>query len=584
MKGRRFLVWEGVGLLGLLALALAAAPTQAQVLRTNLVSVDAKELSNVVQLTFAADGVLDWRYGRGYGSGDTDRINISFPGAQNAVGRTFIDVGIDPVSYVSIRVSEQAAARGGVGLEVQIVLSRKASVTVDSSDDKQKVFVQVKKPVTTGTVEVPGAAGAEAAERIQVSIKDGLLYVEAANADIHNLLAEIAQVAGVEIAVDDEVQHRVNITLPGLPVDQVMAAIAAGYGLSFENTEGVYRFSAGLAEQLSTYPLSETESFRLRYLTASEASRLLPLFILPYLRPNIAQNAMVITAPRQMLEKVREDLAKIDQPPPQIMIEVLVVELTDTGASELKAALNWQNAYTTATSDSGTGEITYSTVGALPRDFEAALKLLVDQGKARIRSNPRIAATNGKQARVFVGFTRFIQVEISYGGVIQRRIQSVDVGVELVITPWTGGNKEITTGFTTQVSNIRSLDPVTRLPTLTTRRAGTTVRTRDGDTVVIGGLTQAQEFVTRRKIPFFGDLPLVGPFFRSLSKDTKNTELLIFVTPRVLSEGHLPAAEEEATKERFLGKPTGEGASQAHGAESPPTGPAADTQSTPGAG
>jgi type IV pilus assembly protein PilQ len=196
--------------------------------------------------------------------------------------------------------------------------------------------------------------------------------------------------------------------------------------------------------------------------------------------------------------------------------------------------------------DTATGDLTYRTIGQLPRDFSARLEALVQKGRARIRSRPRMAALNGQTARLFIGAQKFILVKYTQFGGTTERIQGVDVGVKLDVTPWTGGNGEVTTRIEPEVSNISEVDPVSGLPVLSTRRAETTVRVKDGETVVIGGLVLKQEFNTKRKIPILGDIPFLGYMFRSQSKSEQNTELAIFITPHILTDqGRLKNEKEE---------------------------------------
>jgi len=88
--------------------------------------------------------------------------------------------------------------------------------------------------------------------------------------------------------------------------------------------------SAGLPASLATYNRSGTCSFPMRYLQAQNASGLLPTFLHSYLHVNEEQNAVVVTAPRQMPDKIGTDLGKTDVAPPQIMIEAVAVEMTAT--------------------------------------------------------------------------------------------------------------------------------------------------------------------------------------------------------------------------------------------------------------
>jgi len=127
--------------------------------------------------------------------------------------------------------------------------------------------------------------------------------------------------------------------------------------------------------------------------------------------------------------------------------------------------------------------------------------------------------------------------------------------VKLRVTPLTGGGGEITLNIDpagTEVSNVSEVDPRTGLPVLSTRQAGTTVRVKDHETVMIGGLMQRQTEDRTTKIPVLGDLPLVGALFRSHSRSTVNSDLVVFITPHILTaEGRLPGPEEDQIRKRF---------------------------------
>jgi type II secretory pathway component GspD/PulD (secretin) len=235
-----------------------------------------------------------------------------------------------------------------------------------------------------------------------------------------------------------------------------------------------------------------------------------------------------------MLAKIGQDLNRIDIPSPQILIEAIAVELTDATDRDLGLSVTAQQSTSTAAVDTNTGAISYSTIGKLPETFEANLKALELSGRARVRARPQMAAVNGRTADIFIGAQRFILTQFNQYGQTQTRIQPVDVGVKLSITPLTGGNNEITTRIAPEVSNITELDLQTGLPVLSTRRADTTVRVRDGETIAIGGLTLNQEQTTNRKIPLLGDLPILGALFRSRKTNVVRTELVVFVTPRIL--------------------------------------------------
>jgi type IV pilus assembly protein PilQ len=204
-------------------------------------------------------------------------------------------------------------------------------------------------------------------------------------------------------------------------------------------------------------------------------------------------------------------------------------------------------------SDSRSGQLSYASIGELPYDFEARIRALETDQRAKIRAAPRMAVMNGHSASIFIGVRRFIIVEfISYGQTTEK-IQGVDVGVRLWVTPLTGGGGEITLDIAPQVSNISELDPQTGLPVLSTRETNTTVRLKDGETVMVGGLTQRQSEDRITKIPILGDLPLLGGLFRSRSRSTVTSDLVIFITPHILTpEGRLANdTQEQQIRQRF---------------------------------
>ncbi len=543
-----------------LALLLALRPAAAQsVAYCNVTSVDAKQLSNGVQVTIQADGVLDWTaenddWSAIYG-GSRREVSLRMTNAKSKVNRTFIDVSKFPVSYIQLKTPQDA--KEGVGLTITVAMYEACTLRVQRSTDQQSLIVTVNSERTIVSRAASGTNGGsgQSSATMQVTREGKNVSVLAVKAKLLPLLAEVARISETDIAVDDSVKDReVSMRLDNLPVDEVLHAVSSAYGLAISHNGGVYMICDGVPADLATYHLSGTESFRMKYIKAQTASGLLPTFLYSYLHVNEAQNAVVVTAPEQMLDKIRTDFGKIDLAPPQIMIEALAVETSS--ASDLNAALGvtYTSDRTNATLDSSAGDITYNTIGTLPNDFNAKLQALVANGKAQVRATPRMAAVNGLDADIFIGETKFIKVEVmSYGGK-QERIQGVDVGVKLAVRPWTGGNGEITVTLKPEVSNISELDRESGMPVLSTRRAETTVRVKDGETIVIGGLTQRQDYRTRTKVPILGDIPFLGWAFQSTKTSSTNTELVVFITPHILDDrGRMKdTAKEDDIRRRLL--------------------------------
>lgn len=377
------------------------------------------------------------------------------------------------------------------------------------------------------------------------------LSVFSVSVDAPELFTALADRAGLRLVVDDTVSRRITVNISRKPAREVVHDIVSAYGLSSAEVEGVIMISEGIPRSPSSYLLSEIDSVPTRYVNAANARNLLPVFLQDYVKVNFEQNAVVLSAPSEVLRKFRQDIAQFDIPAAQIMVDLLLVELTETGVEELGLKLNWQNNGAGISADAGTGNLIYRAVTTLPDLFGAQLQALEEKGRARVNANPRIATVSGRRASIFVGRQRYIvtPIENQMGG--QRNF--IDAGVRLRITPYTGGDGQVLVDVDAEVSTLSAIDPLTRLPEKSTRTARTTVRVNHGQTIVIGGLVQEERREVRTRVPLLGDIPLIGSLFRT--KDVRNTrtELMLFITPRVLSDtGHLPEQEELDMKGRLL--------------------------------
>ncbi len=544
---------------------IAVAPAGGQDAYCSITSVKTAGLSNGATITVEADGMLqyrvrtdDWR--------KVTEIRIDLENARSALSDDLIrPEDTYPISYISFTTAPDAP--NGIGLNMRIVLVDASAFSIPEQSDPQKLVINIRTERTVprgrgngdngGTETTTEGAEEEAETTIEVEYADGLLTVRALKADLHRVVAEIARAAGINVAVDDRVKREVSMNVTGLTADQVLQGIASGYGLALSTVGDVKMLSEGIPTDLPTYGRSATESYPLTYLKVDDAASLLPPFLIEYLRRNPQQNSIVVTAPRQMLEKIGRDLRAIDIAPPLIMVEVLAIEITRDGSSE--SFLDW--AYygddweTTGSSLSGDVRYaegdSYGVSGGVveTETLSGRVRALLSSGRARIYAQPRMAAMNGERANIFIGRDRFIRMTYIRSGTERERIETVRVGVSLTIVPWTGGNGEITSAVTCEVSNIVDIDPETGIPRLSTRRAEANIRARDGETIVIGGLTQRQSETVRRRIPILSDIPIIGGLFTSSRTRTTDSELVFFVTPRVIDPEAAAAVAAAAVEE-----------------------------------
>ncbi len=406
-----------------------------------------------------------------------------------------------------------------------------------------------------------GSASAQSSSQIDIRVSEEGVSIHAVNVDAHELFMKLAESTGLRLIVDDTVRRTITLNLVNRRVSEVLEILMAVYGLSYREVNGIFMVSEGIPRSPSSYLLSEIDAITTQYVLAPDAKQLLPVFLQDHVKVNAEQNAVVLSAAPEVLRKFREDIAQFDIPPAQIMIDVLMVEFTDSVSREFGLKWLWSNDQRKVEVDAGLGQILYRSVVELPTEFKLQLRALVTQGKARVRANPRIATVSGQTASIFIGKQRYLSTPVSitgghggddfFGGF--RQAFFIDAGVRLNITALTGGEGEIIVDVRPEISVLSAPDPTTGLPERSTRRANTTVRVRNGETIIIGGLTQKERMSTRTKIPLLGDIPLIGELFRSRTVNEVTTEMVIFVTPRLLSQtGHLPEQQENPLKERFL--------------------------------
>jgi type II secretory pathway component GspD/PulD (secretin) len=178
------------------------------------------------------------------------------------------------------------------------------------------------------------------------------------------------------------------------------------------------------------------------------------------------------------------------------------------------------------------GTLKFGTVKGFG-SIEATLTALETQNKANIISNPRITTVNNREASVVVGQQIPLIVQDFAGNAVT---QLTTIGIKLSVTPHINVGNKITMDVHPEVSDLSSQATVQGGIIINTTMADTRVMVNDGQTAVIGGLIRSNESVTSRGVPVLMDIPLLGMLFKSNTTVKQKRELLIFLTPKIISE------------------------------------------------
>jgi len=251
-------------------------------------------------------------------------------------------------------------------------------------------------------------------------------------------------------------------------------------------------------------------------------------------------NAIWIKGSAERIARMKAMIALIDVPVDTVILETELVELTESGAKAV--GLDFTNAngqIGVATVDTGK----FIPPGYPPNDhdirltsaaLQVALYAQIQKGQGKIVSKPRIAAQSGSTAKIVTGDALPILTSITLSGVngVSQQVQYVNVGVTLQIAPRVSADGYVTSHVYSVVSSVSGYSQ--GYPTISQREAETSASVRDGDSFVIGGLTQESSLKTRSKVPLLGDVPVLGQAFRTDRETTGRTELYIVVTPHVV--------------------------------------------------
>ncbi len=252
---------------------------------------------------------------------------------------------------------------------------------------------------------------------------------------------------------------------------------------------------------------------------------------------------------------VLELVRSLDQPPPQVMIQVLIVEVTMDNSLELGVEFAFQDLqYTkagptdTTTFDfvggtdigaagTGLGGFTFTITGA---DFNFLIRTLQNEGSLNVLSRPQIVAMDNQEAHIKItNEVPFVAgSSLTATGIVQTSVSRRDVGIELTVTPHINPDGFVRMEIHQVVSDITGstidIGGGVTSPIFLDREAETTVTVKDNETIVLGGLITTRDEVREQKVPILGDIPLLGWLARNEVTTSSRTELLVILTPRVV--------------------------------------------------
>jgi type IV pilus assembly protein PilQ len=469
------------------------------------------------------------------------------------------------------------------GDNVRMVIEPKGQWEHNAYQSDNQFVVEVK-PVTD-TSRLPG----------QGKYKGEKLSLNFQNVEVRAVLNVIADFTDLNIITSDSVTGNITLRLKDVPWDQALDIILETRGLDMRRNGNVIwiaprdeiatreKLALEAAQQINDLEQTRTESFQLNYQKAADVQKILSETNQRILSKrgsavvDARTNTLFVQDTPTRLDEVRKLIAKIDVPVRQVMIEARIVEANDTFSKNLGARLGYNEAgvghkllgdtntrFTIGGSMDATGYQTNQTTtvpdflskttianlpaaglnsfnagqfsfvlfnSAMSRFLNLEISALEADGKGKVISSPRVLTADQVEAVIEQGTEIPYQQATSSGATsVSFRKANLSLKVKPQITP--DGNVIMTL-------DVNNDSPGTTTPAgvqINTKHVKTEVLVDNGGTVVIGGIYQQSDRTDITKVPLFGDLPFVGWMFKNNQTSTSKTELLVFITPKVVND------------------------------------------------
>ncbi|WP_260998225.1 type IV pilus secretin PilQ family protein [Thalassolituus hydrocarboniclasticus] len=457
-----------------------------------------------------------------------------------------------------------------------------------TSDDFEYLAYQTDKLLSINVSVLPEEQKEE--RKKQFPFTGEKLSLNFQNIEVRAVLQLIADFTGLNLVASDTVQGSITLRLQNVPWDQALDLVLKTKGLGKRQMGSVLLIAP--AEEIAAREKIEleavkqveelaplvTEYMQLKYAKASELAKLLTSEqgLLSERGSAVVDertNTLLMKDTAGNLEKVREALNMLDVPVRQVLIEARIVVATTSvgeemgvkwgGAGYKNNGNNWTTVGGSQTTiaegnqvlldrfngdepeainltsanivDFGVTNAAATTfaVGYQTADYLLDLELaaIETDGRAEIVSQPRVITADGQTASIESG-TEIPYQQASSSGATNVSFKSAVLRLE--VTPQITPDDRIIMDLVINQDSVGELTPAG--PSINTNAVETQVLVDNGETVVLGGIFRSEEVTAISKTPFFGDLPLIGALFRYNSHSEDKSELLVFITPRLVKD------------------------------------------------
>ena len=431
--------------------------------------------------------------------------------------------------------------------------------------------------VTFSSKFATGAATAEASEQPKPlsAIEQKMLKkvsVDFRETPIDDVLRIMTKQADVDMVKSPLVEGVITATVTDIPLSEALENILGAHGYAYITSDSMIRI-VPRSEVLVTAEATHSKVYRIVYADTDSVAKSLIQFLSDRgeMAVNVGTSNIMVTDTQSKLDAIDAYIAEVDRITPQMVVEVRIYDVSSR--DRLDYGVNWAVGTNTLFDDAGmviggitnpygvagfdgTTNFTEATDGAMRFgilndhvNIDAIIRLEEEDVDAKLLANPRVMVLDNEIANIkIISEIPYQELTQTAGGGSIGTTEFKDVGVELTVRPHLTRDGmirlHIRPKFSIQTGEIAvsSAGVSSPQPIVDTREADTIALVMDGDTVVIGGLRKKDMRKQINKIPILGDIPLVDFFFKYEGEEEIVSELVVFITPKIV--GHRPSLSE----------------------------------------
>jgi type IV pilus assembly protein PilQ len=395
------------------------------------------------------------------------------------------------------------------------------------------------------------------------------ISIDFRNTPIEDVIRIMAEQADVDIVKSPKVTGNVTATLTNVPLAEALDNILAAHGYGYVAGKNMIRI-APVEEITEKAERLDSKIYHITYANVCEVEKALKKFISSRgsLSSSPGTSHIIVTDTETNIKAIDTFIAEIDRITPQVLIEARIYDITSS--DKLDLGVEWiagrrtdyssgmaagkTDPFITGVFDAATDKAeagnNWLRFGILNESLDLDVQLTAEEEsvEAKLLANPRILVLDNEMATFDIVTEEPYVERTIQNGITTETVKFKEVGTKLQVSPHVTREGmlrlHILPEFGVKVDEVE-LESGT-VPVIDTRKVDTIALVRDGQTVVLGGLRKKEATQQTNKVPLLGDIPVLGAAFRFEGEDTTVTEIVVFITPRIIHQPVLSESEQRA--------------------------------------